>query len=402
MGIAVIIIGLALSIGLHEFGHLIPAKLFGVRVPNWAIGFGPKLFGKKIGETEYSFRLIPLGGYITMIGMYPPDTKNKDSKRRFGKLIAASRDAHSEHMQPGDAGVRTLYSLPAWKRIIVMFGGPFTNLLLGFIFVAIAASGLGPMTQTSKLDSVVACVAKFENQDAVCKPGDETPAVLAGLKAGDEILAINGVDVTLGAQVTEQVAKSSGPISIKLLRAGKPVEINVSPVEITLQGETRKIVGVTFVWEHRPVPLTRSVAGASEILSQTATGIINFPVAVYSSIATLVQGTERDPNGAVSIVGVAQIAGQTDDFFNYLMLLGSLNFALFAFNMIPLPPLDGGHIAGGVYEYLKRGWYRIRGKKLEGYVDTALMAPVAQIMFIVLLVAGVLMMVTDSINPIHL
>ncbi|MEY4310441.1 MAG: hypothetical protein RLZ71_367, partial [Actinomycetota bacterium] len=223
-----------------------------------------------------------------------------------------------------------------------------------------------------------------------------------GLKAGDEILAINGVDVTLGAQVTEQVAKSSGPISIKLLRAGKPVEINVSPVEITLQGETRKIVGVTFAWEHRPVPLTRSVAGASEILSQTATGIINFPVAVYSSIATLVQGTERDPNGAVSIVGVAQIAGQTDDFFNYLMLLGSLNFALFAFNMIPLPPLDGGHIAGGVYEYLKRGWYRIRGKKLEGYVDTALMAPVAQIMFIVLLVAGVLMMVTDSINPIHL
>ena len=131
MGIVVIIIGLALSIGLHEFGHLIPAKIFGVRVPVWAIGFGPKLFSKKIGETEYSFRLIPLGGFITMIGMYPPDRNGKDAKRRFGKTIAAARSAHSEHMAEGDEGSRTLYSLPAWKRIIIMFGGPFVNLLIG-------------------------------------------------------------------------------------------------------------------------------------------------------------------------------------------------------------------------------------------------------------------------------
>jgi Zn-dependent protease len=84
------------------------------------------------------------------------------------------------------------------------------------------------------------------------------------------------------------------------------------------------------------------------------------------------------------------------------MLLGSLNLALFAFNMIPLPPLDGGHVAGGVYEYLKRGFYRLTGKKDPGPVDTALMSPIAQFMFMVLLLAGVLMILVDLVNPVKL
>jgi RIP metalloprotease RseP len=111
LGIVVMVLGLAISIGLHELGHLIPAKLFGVKVPHWAIGFGPKLWKKKIGETEYSVRLIPLGGFITMIGMYPPENPKKpDAKRRFGGLIAQSREAHSEYMEAGDES-RTLWSV---------------------------------------------------------------------------------------------------------------------------------------------------------------------------------------------------------------------------------------------------------------------------------------------------
>ena len=92
LGIVIMVFGLALSIGLHEFGHLIPAKLFGVRVPHWAVGFGPRLFAKKFGETEYSIRLIPLGGFITLIGMYPPAKPGTDDSRRwFSNAISSAR-----------------------------------------------------------------------------------------------------------------------------------------------------------------------------------------------------------------------------------------------------------------------------------------------------------------------
>jgi membrane-associated protease RseP (regulator of RpoE activity) len=125
----------------------------------------------------------------------------------------------------------------------------------------------------------------------------------------------------------------------------------------------------------------------------------------------LFTGEERNPTGAVSIIGVGQAAGSitanadstlADRIYLNLFLIGSLNLALFAFNMIPLPPLDGGHIAGGIYEYLKRGIFRLLGKKDPGYADNALMAPVATLMFFVLLAAGLAMMIVDLVNPLKL
>jgi membrane-associated protease RseP (regulator of RpoE activity) len=109
---------------------------------------------------------------------------------------------------------------------------------------------------------------------------------------------------------------------------------------------------------------------------------------------------KRDPAGAVSIVGVVQASTKIDSLAYWFYLLGSLNIALFVFNMIPLPPLDGGHIAGGIYEYLKRGVFRLFGKKDPGSVDTALMAPIAQVMFVLLFLAGILMVFADLVNPI--
>jgi membrane-associated protease RseP (regulator of RpoE activity) len=126
-----------------------------------------------------------------------------------------------------------------------------------------------------------------------------------------------------------------------------------------------------------------------------------FPQQVYSTLSSLVTGSERDPAGAVSILGVAQASTQVDSWAYWFYLIGALNIALFVFNMIPLPPLDGGHIAGGIYEYLKRGAYRVLGKKDPGPVDTALMAPIAQFMFLLLLAAGLLMIVADAVNPIR-
>jgi membrane-associated protease RseP (regulator of RpoE activity) len=408
MGIVVIIIGLALSIGLHEFGHLIPAKLFGVRVPVWAVGFGPKLFSKKIGETEYSFRLIPLGGYITMIGMYPPDRKGKDASRRFGRAIAAARSAHSEHLAEGDDGVRTLYSLPAWKRIIIMFGGPFVNLVIGLSLLTGVFATVGTTVQSTRVEKVVACVAAM-NQ-GTCDAGSEaTPAAAAGLVSGDRIVAISGTKVSSYEDVQRLLQGANGDLPIEINRGGSLIQKTLPavyariPVADANGGQTTKrvrIIGVNFAVEKQPVSVGEGFGKAGNIVTSTFALIGNFPQQVYSALDKTFMSQKRDPSGAVSIVGVVQASTKIDSLAYWFYLLGSLNIALFVFNMIPLPPLDGGHIAGGIYEYLKRGVFRLFGKKDPGPVDTALMAPIAQVMFVLLFLAGILMVFADLVNPI--
>ena len=430
VGILIMVLGIALSIGLHEFGHLIPAKKFGVRVPNWAIGFGPKLFGRKVGETEYSVRLIPLGGFITLIGMYPPEKPGNEGKKRpFANMISAARDAHSEHVQPGDES-RMFYQLPAYKRIIVMFGGPLMNLVLGVAMISSALVFVGQPQRVNQIESVVGCVEQMVDPKAECgQDSKPTPAVLAGLEAGDKIIEVNGQKI---AQTTEffkgKVDSSNHTYWLRVQRGSKQVELSISPaiaalpyvgsdgkVAVDANGDyllkDRGYLGVRWATTRVPVGVDVALRASGEMTAQTMGFIVQFPVAVYDSVSSLFADKPRAGDGAISIVGIGQIAGEAnanqnatlaDRLYLNLMLLGSLNLALFAFNMIPLPPLDGGHIAGGIYEYLKRGAYRLVRKPDPGPVDTALMAPVSGIMFILLLLAGVAMIVVDIVNPVGL
>ena len=421
LGIVIVVIGLAVSIGLHEFGHLIPAKLFGVKVPHWAIGFGPKLFSKKIGETEYSVRLIPLGGFISMIGMYPPENPAKpDAKRPFGRLIAQSREAHSEHMVVGDEQ-RTLWSKPAWQRIIIMLGGPFVNLILGILLITIALSGIGTWTQGTKVEAVIECQEQMIHTDDTCLPDSaRTPAFLAGLKAGDLVKSVDGKAVdTAAPMLAALTAKPLVSHKLVVLRAGNELALDVFPAEAKLptqdaQGNVvqmlRPYVGVRMEFARHPVSVLYSMSFSFTSVGQTFGFITKFPEQVYTSVSSIFTGAKRGGDSAISVVGIGQVAGQVssstadplDKVFSNLMLIGSLNLALFAFNMIPLPPLDGGHVAGGVYEYLKRGVFRLLGRKDPGRIDTALMAPIAQVMFMLLLLAGVLMVVVDFVNPVSI
>jgi len=411
-GILVMVIGLAVSIGLHEFGHLIPAKIFGVKVPHWAIGFGPKLFGKKIRETEYSIRAIPLGGYITMIGMFPPAKDSKpDAKRRFGRLIAQSREAHSEFFKPGDEK-RTLYSKPAWQRIIIMLGGPTVNLLLGLILITTALSGIGVWAQGTKVEAVIECQEQMTDSKAVCTADSvRTPAALAGLKAGDVALRVDGKPVALADDFISAVtAKPFVSHRVVIKRDGEEKTLNIFPAEGKIGTEVRPYIGLRLEFFRNQLSLGDSLGYGFEAAGQTFGFIGQFPQQVFSAVYATATGQPRASDSAISVVGIGQVAGQIsssqgdglDKTFSTLMLLGSLNLALFAFNMIPLPPLDGGHVAGGIYEYLKRGTYRLLGKKDPGQVDTALMAPVSQFMFLALLFAGLLMIIVDFVNPITL
>ena len=410
LGILVMVLGLAISIGLHEFGHLIPAKIFGVKVPHWAVGFGPKLFAKKIGETEYSIRAIPLGGFITMIGMFPPENPKKpDSKRRFGKLIAQSREAHSEHMVAGDE-TRTLYSKPAWQRIIIMLGGPTVNLILGLVLISTALSGVGITTQGTKIDAVIECQEQMTNSEDSCTADSiKTPAALAGLQSGDVVLRVDGKSVTVAEPFLAVVtAKPLASHELVVRRGTAELTLNVFPAEAMIGTEVRTYVGLRMEFIRYQLSLGESLSYGWNTTVQTFGFIGQFPQQVFSAVYTTATGQPRATDSAISVVGIGQVAGQVasadgdglDKVLSTLMLLGSLNLALFAFNMIPFPPLDGGHIAGGIYEYLKRGTFRILGKKDPGPVDTALMAPIAQGMFLILLLAGLLMIMVDFINPI--
>jgi membrane-associated protease RseP (regulator of RpoE activity) len=430
LGILIIVAGLAISIGLHEFGHLIPAKLFGVRVPTWAIGFGPKLYSKKIGETEYSLRAIPLGGYITLIGMYPPAKEGKDdSKRWFGASILAAREAHSEHVQPGDEN-RKFYQLAAWKRIVVMFGGPFMNLILGVAMVSVALSGIGEYQRVNTVANVVQCEAKMVDPSADCASGDAlTPAALAGFKPGDQITSVDGAKIAQTQDpFVKVVAQPNDEHVLSVIREGKTIEIRVTPklgklpyadasgkLAVDAEGKPllRERAYIGLMLDHARVPssLAESLSAGTQMTADTLGFIVQFPQQVYASVSSLFTGAERSPNGAVSIVGITQLAGEVnsnsnanlaDRIYLNLMLLGSLNLALFAFNMIPLPPLDGGHIAGGIYEYAKRGIYRLLGKPDPGIADTALLAPIANLMFLVLMFAGLAMIIVDLIKPLVL
>jgi membrane-associated protease RseP (regulator of RpoE activity) len=388
------------------------------------------LFSKKIGETEYSIRAIPLGGFITLIGMYPPAKPGKDdSKRWFSQSIISARNAHSEHEQPGDEN-RKFYQLSAWKRIVVMFGGPFTNLLIGLLLITTAISGLGQSQRINVFANVIDCQSQMLDSKAACGPSDvHTPAALAGLKSGDKLVSVDGNQVTLTEDailaVTELplvshrlVVKRGQQLAEVLIKASQtalPYADASGAIVTNSDGspklKTRPYIGVQWDTRRVAVPVETAFGSAVGMTGQTLGLIVQFPAQVYNSITSLFGQHERNPNGAVSIVGVGQAAGAIasnssasfgDRFLMNLYLIGSLNLALFAFNMIPLPPLDGGHIAGGIYEYIKRGLFRLFGKKDPGIADTALLAPVATGMFLLLLVAGFAMIIVDIVNPLKL
>jgi len=163
--------------------------------------------------------------------------------------------------------------------------------------------------------------------------------------------------------------------------------------------------------ERKPVPLVQSLEASGSTIAQIGTLILRLPQEVVEVTAITFGGGERDPNGPISIVGIGQVAGEVaasdqaglaDKLATGIQILGSLNFALFVFNMVPLLPLDGGHVAGGIYESIKRGLYRIAGKKDPGPADTALLMPLTYFVFIGLLVVSALLITADLVNPISL
>lgn len=445
VGVLVLAFGVAASIALHEVGHLVPAKRFGVRVTQYMVGFGPTVWSRRRGETEYGIKAIPLGGYIRMIGMFPP-RKGEDpsmvrvsSTGRFSQLADEARRASLEELRPGDEK-RVFYRLPVWQKIVVMLGGPFMNFVIGAVLLTIlvTAHGILAVQDGARVAAVAECVKTFEaaQTDPSCAGAPDTPANAAGILPGDEVLRINGEPVKASADVGRLVRpRVDQPTEVVVLRDGAEKALTATPILNTLpayddQGQPildaagkQKVVETGYLgisssaildYEAQPVSAVPGIIG--ENLWRTAGAVLKIPQKMVGVWNAAFSGQERDLESPISVVGVGRVAGDvsagkldnlvgeswSDKAWFLVMLTASLNFMLFIFNLIPLLPLDGGHVAGAVWEGIRKGWARLRGNPDPGHVDVAKALPVAYAVSLGLLVMSALLIYADIVNPINL
>jgi membrane-associated protease RseP (regulator of RpoE activity) len=405
-----LLIGLAVSIALHEIGHLWPAKKFGVKVTKYMVGFGPTLFSRQRGDTEYGIKAIPLGGYIQMVGMIPPSQPADAKKNLWQKITAGAQPTEQIEIAEEDLG-KTFYQLPPWKKLIIMFGGPFANLLIAIVLALVLFSGFGSYERTSTVQDVVTCVPTDSNPKCT-DPNPASPSSQAGLLKGDRIISFAGKNVMLWSDVEEGLKDSVGKsVPIVVERSGSQLTLSITPVMLNMEGQTRPFLGVFLeTTKVQQSPVT-SLGKVGEIVVATADMIIQLPLQAGAAFNELAPGSERNENGAISIIGLGQFSGQiassseitfVDKMLTQLGLLMSLNVALFVFNMVPLVPLDGGHIAGAIYESIKRRVFKLRGKKWVRPVDTGQMMPIAYFVAALLIVLTIVLVLRDVLNPLTL
>ncbi|ONM49366.1 M50 family metallopeptidase [Nocardia donostiensis] len=394
LGFVLFALGITVSIALHECGHMWAAQATGMKVRRYFIGFGPRIFSFRRGETEYGLKALPLGGFCDIAGMTALD-----------------------ELAPEDLD-RAMYRQATWKRLVVMFGGIAMNFLLGFVLVVVLAVGWGLPNLNQPPETALgnmSCVAPQNPDGSLRECTGVGPAQRAGLRRGDVVTAVGGVEVNTWKEFQRQTQLQDGPFTYTVERDGQTLTVPVTPERVVRYpgngGAGREVSAVGVGPDYyEPVQygvlaaIPASAAFTGDMFVRTFQSLAQLPSKV-SDLWTAVTGGERDPETPVSVYGASKIGGETAErglWGMFILVLASLNFFLGAFNILPLLPLDGGHIAVVLYEKIRN---MIRGRKglaPGAPVDYLKLLPVT---YAAVVIGGAYMMLTlvaDIVNPIKL
>ena len=376
LGILAFVVALLFSVMVHEFGHYITARKFGMRISEFFLGFGKRIWSFQRGETEFGLKAIPAGGYCKIEGMAPND-----------------------EMPEGEEG-RAFYKASSAKKLIVLGAGSFLHFVLGFLLLFLLFVGIGTNQVLPVISEVVS----------------NSAAQAAGIQPGDEIVAINGKKVTEWYKDVEVIRQSQGAeLTLDLNRDGELLTIVTNARLTDVDGTKRYVLGIINDVGLKRSSVLLSVKNSAIVtksfLTESVKSLAKLPEKIPALWGATVRGEERDANGLVGVVGVARVSGQAvgsdkltpmERLATFILIVASLNIFVGIFNLLPILPLDGGHMAVAIADEIRAFFARLRGRPRPAPIDVTVLTPITMVVFVVLATLTLLLLVADVINPVIL
>lgn len=377
LGILAFIFALLFSVMVHEFGHYLTARRFGMRVSEFFLGFGKRIWSLQRGETEFGIKAIPAGGYCRIEGMTPDDE------------------------MPDGESHRAFYLASSAKKLIVLGAGSFLHFILGYLLLLLLLAGVGVSQVLPVIDTVSA----------------KSAAAAAGFQKGDEIIAIDGDRSTDWQNQLDKIRNSKGrDLTFTIKRDGIEQQIIAAPRMTDIDdGTSRYVLGIINEFGTKRIGFIKSVTSAADLTwsftTASAKALIQLPIKIPALWGQTFGGEKRDENGLVGIVGVARVSGQaaasgelstSERIGTFILIVASLNIFVGLFNLLPILPLDGGHMAVAIADEIRAFIARLRGRARPAGIDVKVLTPVTTVVFVILALLTVLLLIADIFNPISL